>query len=156
MANEKKQIVIKGKYKLKPLYVLDSNFTQIANTMFRYIPNGNDFKVYCYLCFRYNRKYQYAFPSLSTIASETCLSLSTVQRSIKWLEQKRFIVRYKKAGEEWCNNCYYVRYVVEDIDDIQNQAIEKFEQLMGDGFEGEIIVAELLDEEEIIDNTKEE
>ena len=95
-----KQYKIKGRYKLKPLYSLDGNFTQIANTMFRYIPNGNDFKVYCYLCFRYNRQYQYAFPSLNTIANETCLSLSTVKRSIKWLESKRFIVRYKRQGDE--------------------------------------------------------
>ena len=137
-----KQYKIKGRYKLKPLYSLDGNFTQIANTMFRYIPNGNDFKVYCYLCFKYNRQYQYAFPSLNTIANETCLSLSTVKRSIKWLESKRFIVRYKRQGDEWMNNCYYVRYVEDDIEDIQNQTIEKFEEMMDETFEKEIIIEE--------------
>lgn len=146
-----KRCKIKNKYKLKPLYALDANFTQIANTMFRYIPNASDFKVYCYLCFRYNRDYQYAFPSLSTISNETCLGLTTIKKSIKWLEKKRFIVRYKKQGEEWMNNCYYVRYVVEDVEEVQKEVINKFEEMMDEDFESELIAEELLDDEELID-----
>ena len=145
-----KRCKIKNKYKLKPLYVLDANFTQIANTMFRYIPNASDFKVYYYLCFRYNRDYQYAFPSLSTISNETCLGLTTIKKSIKWLEKKRFIVRYKKQGEEWMNNCYYVRYVVEDVEEVQKEVINKFEEMMDEDFESELIAEELLDDEELI------
>ena len=118
--------------------------------MFRYIPNASDFKVYCYLCFRYNRDYQYAFPSLSTISNETCLGLTTIKKSIKWLEKKRFIVRYKKQGEEWMNNCYYVRYVVEDVEEVQKEVINKFEEMMDEDFESELIAEELLDDEELI------
>lgn len=146
-----KKCKVKSRYKLRPLYVLDGNFTQIANTMFRYIPNASDFKVYCYLCFRYNRDYQYAFPSLNTISNETCLGLTTVKKSIKWLEEKRFIVRYKKQGDEWMNNCYYVRYVVEDVEEVQKQVIKKFEEMMDEDFESELIAEELIDEEEIIE-----
>lgn len=146
-----KKCKVKSRYKLRPLYVLDGNFTQIANTMFRYIPNASNFKVYCYLCFRYNRDYQYAFPSLNTISNETCLGLTTVKKSIKWLEEKRFIVRYKKQGDEWMNNCYYVRYVVEDVEEVQKQVIKKFEEMMDEDFESELIAEELIDEEEIIE-----
>lgn len=140
---------VKKRTKLMPLYVLDNNFTQIANTMFRYIPNPSDFKVYCYLCFRYNREYQYAFPSLTRIADETCLGLTTVKKSIKWLESKQYIKRYKKkdGNQEWMNNCYYVRYVVEDVEKMQKDIIETFEQLSGDDFESEIVVVEEVIEE---------
>ncbi|WP_312286657.1 helix-turn-helix domain-containing protein [Terrisporobacter sp.] len=139
---------IKRKYKLKPLYVLDGNFTQIANTMFKHIPNGNYFKIYCYLCFRYNRNYQYAFPSLNTISKDTIISVSTVQKAINWLEQKKFIVRYKRKESEWMNNCYYVRYVVENNEDDQKEIIKTLEQELGDGFETEI---EIEIEEEVED-----
>lgn len=148
MKNTKK-CKVKNRYTLKPLYVLDANFTQIANTMFRYIPNPSDFKVYCYLCFRYNKEYQYAFPSLNTIAKDTCIGLTTVKKSIKWLENKRFIVRYKKKDEntEWMNNCYYVRYVVEDIENVQKNIIDNFEEMMDESFESEIIVEEIIEDE---------
>ena len=54
---------IKIKIKRMSYKALDGNFTQIANTMFKYIPNGNNFKIYCYLCYRFNRDFDYSFPS---------------------------------------------------------------------------------------------
>lgn len=109
---------------------LDGNFTQIANTMFKYIPNGNDFKVYCYLCYRFNRDLDYAFPSLRTISKETCLNVKTVQKSIKWLEGQGLIKRYKKEGSEWMNNCYFIKYIVEELEEVDlytDEIIEEFE-----------------------------
>lgn len=109
---------------------LDGNFTQIANTMFKYIPNGNDFKVYCYLCYRFNRDLDYAFPSLRTISKETCLNVKTVQKSIKWLEEQGLIKRYKKEGSEWMNNCYFIKYIVEELEEVDldtDEIIEEFE-----------------------------
>lgn len=109
---------------------LDGNFTQIANTMFKYIPNGNDFKVYCYLCYRFNRDLDYAFPSLRTISKETCLNVKTVQKSIKWLEGQGLIKRYKKEGNEWMNNCYFIKYIVEELEEVDldtDEIIEEFE-----------------------------
>ena len=109
---------------------LDGNFTQIANTMFKYIPNGNDFKVYCYLCYRFNRDLDYAFPSLRTISKETCLNVKTVQKSIKWLEEQGLIKRYKKEGSEWMNNCYFIKYTVEELEEVDldtDEIIEEFE-----------------------------
>lgn len=145
-----KKCKVKSKYKLKPLYSLDSNWTKICNAMFKHIPNGNDFKIYCYLCFRYNKEYQYAFPSLNTISNDTCLSLSTVKRSIKWLEEKKFIVRYKRKDQnsEWMNNCYYIRYVEENIENIQKDIIDNFEEMMDEDFETEIIVEEMTEDNE--------
>lgn len=132
---------IKKNYKLKPLYALDGNWTKICNSMFKYIPNGNDFKVYCYLCYRYNNEYQYAFPSLETIAKDTCISKNTVQKSIKWLESQKFIVRYKHKESEWMNNCYYVRYVEitkETEMEAQKEIIKNLEDILGDDFQSEV------------------
>ena len=132
---------IKKNYKLKPLYALDGNWTKICNSMFKYIPNGNDFKVYCYLCYRYNNEYQYAFPSLETIAKDTCISKNTVQKSIKWLESQKFIVRYKHKESEWMNNCYYVRYVEitkETEMEAQKEIIKNLENIIEDEFKYEV------------------
>ena len=132
---------IKKNYKLKPLYALDGNWTKICNSMFKYIPNGNDFKVYCYLCYRYNNEYQYAFPSLETIANDTCISKNTVQKSIKWLESQKFIVRYKHKESDWMNNCYYVRYVEvtkETEIETQKEIIKTLEDILGDDFQSEV------------------
>ena len=132
---------IKKNYKLKPLYALDGNWTKICNSMFKYIPNPSDFKVYCYLCYRYNNEYQYAFPSLDTIAKDTCISKNTVQKSIKWLESQKFIVRYKHKESEWMNNCYYVRYVEitkETEMEAQKEIIKNLEDILGDDFQSEV------------------
>ena len=132
---------IKKNYKLKPLYALDGNWTKICNSMFKYIPNPSDFKVYCYLCYRYNNEYQYAFPSLETIAKDTCISKNTVQKSIKWLESQKFIVRYKHKESEWMNNCYYVRYVEitkETEMEAQKEIIKNLEDILGDDFQSEV------------------
>ena len=132
---------IKKNYKLKPLYALDGNWTKICNSMFKYIPNPSDFKVYCYLCHRYNNEYQYAFPSLETIAKDTCISKNTVQKSIKWLESQKFIVRYKHKESEWMNNCYYVRYVEitkETEMEAQKEIIKNLEDILGDDFQSEV------------------
>ena len=135
----KKNIKIKNKIKLEPLYSLDKNFTKVCNTMIKYIPNAHAFKVYCYLCYRYNRQYQYAFPSLTTIANETCMNRKTVQRAIKWLEDQKYVVKYKRKDSEWMNNCYYVRYVVEErIEETQHEIVESLEEIMGDELEKEI------------------
>ena len=111
---------IKRKIKRMSYKALDGNFTQIANTMFKYIPNGNNFKIYCYLCYRFNRDFDYSFPSIQTIVKDTGLSKSTVTRGIKWLEEQRFIKKYKKEGSEWMNNCYFIKYVVEELEEVES------------------------------------
>lgn len=125
MENKKE---IKRKIKRISYRALDGNFTQIANTMFRYIPNGNDFKVYCYLCYRFNRDLDYSFPSIKTITKDTGLSKSTVIKSIKWLEEQRLIKKYKKQGCEWMNNCYFVKYIVEELEEVETDEEIKIEE----------------------------
>ena len=150
---------IKNSLKLAPYYALDKDWTKIANSMFKHIDYIYAFKVYCYLCYRYNRDYQYAFPTLETIASDCSIARSTVQKAIEYLEERRFIVIYKKKGRQWANCCYYVRYVVETEEDKQREQkeiIEKFEEMLGDEFEVEVEI--FLDEkgkvikEEIVNN----
>lgn len=105
---------LERKIKRVPYRGLDGNFTQIANTMFRYIPNGNDYKVYCYLCYRFNRDLDYSCPSFNTISRETKLSVKTVQKSIKWLEDQGFIKKLERQNCSRTNNCYYIGYILED------------------------------------------
>ncbi|MBC6695257.1 hypothetical protein H9L25_00495 [Terrisporobacter mayombei] len=117
-----KNIMIKKKVKTRPLYSLDKNFTQIANTMFKYIPNGNTFKIYVYLCYRYNRNYQYANVSINEIAEGTRLGMSTVQRSLEWLENNKIILKYRSNDYE--TNKYYIKYI--DCDhEINNDKCDK-------------------------------
>ena len=132
---------IKNSLKLAPYYALDKDWTKISNSMFKYIKDVYAFKVYCYLCYRYNINYQYAFPSLETIAQDCYISKKTAIKAIKYLEENRFIVKYQKKNSEWMNNCYYVRYVVETDEDRQREQkeiIEKFEEMLGEEFEAEV------------------
>ena len=110
---------IKKKYKLMPLYSLDGNWTKVCNTMIFYIPDAYAFKIYVYLCYRYNDQYDYAFPSLNTIAKDTSISKRKVQESIKWLEQKKFIVKTGYSKETGAN-CYEISFMDEELNDDLN------------------------------------
>ena len=105
---------IKGGLRLEPYKVLNQNFTQVANSMFEYIEDAYAYKVYVYLCYRYNSNNEYAYPSINTISKDCKISRGKVQSCLKYLEERRFIVKYKRKGSEYMNNCYYINYVVED------------------------------------------
>ena len=126
----KKKTEIKRKIRRVSYRVLNNNFTQVANTMVTYIKDPYDFKVYFYLYYRFNRDLDYSFPSLNTIAKDTGISLSRVKKSIKNLESQRFIKRYKREGDEWMNNCYFIKYVEEEIEEVEldeEEIIEEWE-----------------------------
>ena len=97
---------------------MNSKFTQIPNDVFLLVRNANSFKVYCYLCYRYNRDYQYAFPSLNTISKECGISVPTVSKAIKELEHLKLIAieRFTDKTSKYSNNMYYVFYPVLDYD----------------------------------------
>ena len=107
---------------LKPYRGLDEQFTQIANTMITYIEDPYILKVYLYLCMRYNSKYDYAFPSLSSISNECKMSLKKVKTSIKWLTNEGFIFKgkFKDAGQ-YSNNIYYIRYLYIDKEEVRKE-----------------------------------
>ena len=31
-----------------------------------------------------------------------------------------FIKKYKKEGSEWMNNCYFIKYVVEELEEVES------------------------------------
>lgn len=98
------------KYSVRRYKNLEKGFTQIPNDIFKVVETSYQLTIYAYLCYRYNRDCQYAFPSLRTIANDTHVSLSSVRRAIKILEEKGFIVIDKRKGKESANN-YYIKYI---------------------------------------------
>ena len=123
---------VKKKIRLEPYWKTSDGWTKVYNTMFRYIESPTAYKVYSYLCYRYNMAYHYSFPSLTTIADECKLSRSTVQKAIKYLEDNKFIVKYKQKESDWMNNCYYINYVVEEnIEEIQMEIAQKINKRIG-------------------------
>lgn len=139
-----KKIEVTIKVKKRGYKGLDKEFTQVANSMIKYIKNGNHFKVYVYLCSLYNRNYDYAFPSLTTIAEDCGMSLKTVKTAIKWLCEKEYIRKgkYENNGGHH-NNIYYIYYIVEE-------KIEKEIEIEDDDNKA-IVIEQPQEEDEIID-----
>lgn len=119
-------MVKKIKVKLKPYNALKDNFTQVANTMFDYIDDHYCFRVYFYLCRRYNPNYDYAFPSYATLAKDCKMSLRKAKSCIKWLSDNGYIVKGKYGSDGYSNNIYYIRYLEVDKSQIEEAiTIEK-------------------------------
>lgn len=112
----------KIKVKLKPYNSLKDNFTQVANTMHQYIPDPYTFTIYFYLCMRYNSKYNYAFPSYSSISRDCKIGLTKTKASVKCLCENKYIAKGKITDKEgFCNNIYYIRYLDIDTEKIQEE-----------------------------------
>lgn len=77
------------KYNVVEYEDMNNNFTLISNDIYE-LTNGNEFKIYCFLCSNYDEK-DYATPSLSYIAKETNISRATVVKCIKELEKKGLV-----------------------------------------------------------------
>lgn len=141
-----KKIEIITKKKLRGYRGLDKEFTQVANSMIKYIKNGNHFKVYVYLCSLYNKRFDYAFPSLTTIAEDCSMSLNTVKSAIKNLCELGYIKKgkYENNGGHH-SNVYYIKYIIEE-------KIEK-EIEVEDEDEKVIITKDIVEEDIVIDTT---
>ena len=118
MNKEKKKI----KVALKPYKELNTKFTQVSNFMRQYITDAYTFKVYFYLCERWNSVNNYAFPSIRNISNECSIGTKKVQSCIKWLIEEKLIVKKSKEGYDGKKyNIYYINYI--DIDDVMNTII---------------------------------
>ena len=112
----------KIKVALKPYKELNSKFTQVSNFMRQYIADPYTFKVYFYLCERWNSATNYAFPSIRNISKECSIGTRKVQTCIKWLIEERLIVKKSKEGYDGKTyNIYYINYI--DIDDVMEEII---------------------------------
>ena len=118
MDKEKKTI----KVALKPYKELNAKFTQVPNFMRQYITDAYTFKVYFYLCERWNSVNNYAFPSIRNISNECSMGTKKVQSCIKWLIEEKLIVKKSKEGYDGKKyNIYYINYI--DIDDVMEEVI---------------------------------
>ena len=112
----------KIKVALKPYKELNSKFTQVSNFMRQYITDPYTFKVYFYLCERWNSSTNYAFPSIRNISKECSISTQKVQNCIRWLIGENLIVKKSKEGYDGKTyNIYYINYI--DIDDVMEEII---------------------------------
>lgn len=107
----KKEVVIEKKYKIVSYRKKTDGWTKIYNSSFEYIESLPAFKVYCYLCYRYNEDLGFASVSMSTIAKDCCMSKTTVQKAIKYLDNLKLIK--KNTNKE--TNEYYIYYLTNDI-----------------------------------------
>ena len=94
----------------------DSNhngYTQVINTMMKYIKNNSQFKVYCYLCSLLDEEYNYSSPSISHMASELSMSRKTIVDALKGLEELGYIKKIKNYNKDsgCTNNIYYIYYI---------------------------------------------
>lgn len=124
----------KVKAKLKPYGGLNCNFTKVSNTMFFHIKDVYNYRVYSYLCLKYNSNYNYAFPSYNTIANDCGISLSKAKQCIKWLCQQGYVVKAKYNNGKNINNVYYIRYLEieqKTIDELLTEDVELEIELFG-------------------------
>ena len=111
-------------YRVKSYATLDGGFTQISNNVLKIVDNAYQFTVYFYLCKNWNRAYNYAFPSIRTIAKDCKMSTPTVQKAIKGLEDKKLVVTLKfdeKLYNAFPNNIYRIFYpIIEEEEEVYN------------------------------------
>ena len=130
------------KYSLRRYEYLEGNFTQISNDVFK-LTNGNEFKIYCYLCSNYNRELGYSFPSLNTISKNTNMSVPTVTKCIKSLEKLGLIkiCKFENKMSKYINNIYkiFIPIIVKnDIEDQEQDEIRKLLETVVNDVEGKI------------------
>lgn len=73
--------------------------------------NGNEFKVYRNLLGHRNIKETVAYPSQTTIAQETNISVASVKRAIKGLVEKKFVEIRKQKRIIGHYNVYELKYI---------------------------------------------
>lgn len=100
-------------YSLRRYDNLEGNYTQISNDIYK-LTNSSEFKVYSYLCMRYNKNTQYAFPSIRTIAIDCNMSTKTVQKCITRLEEIKLIkiIKFTEKTTVHTNNMYRIYYPI--------------------------------------------
>ena len=100
-------------YSLRRYDNLEGNYTQISNDIYK-LTNSSEFKVYSYLCMRYNKNTQYAFPSIRTIAIDCNMSTKTVQKCITRLEEIKLIkiIKFTEKTTAHVNNMYRIYYPI--------------------------------------------
>ena len=130
------------KYSLRRYDYLEGNFTQISNDVFK-LTNGNEFKIYCYLCSNYNRELGYSFPSLNTISKNTNMSVPTVTKCIKSLEKLGLIkiCKFENKMSKYINNIYkiFIPIIVKnDMEDQEQDEIRKLLETVVNDVEGKI------------------
>ena len=134
------------KYSLRRYENLEGNFTQISNDVFK-LTNGNEFKIYSYLCSNYNRELGYSFPSLNTISKSTNMSVPTVTKCIKNLEKLGLIriSKFESKTNKYVNNIYkiFIPIIVkDDLEDMERNEMRQALDAIVKDVEGKIYTFE--------------
>lgn len=86
----------------------------LTDTAIKYIKDVYAFKVYCYLCSEFNYDLNCTKTTFETIAEDCSIARSTVQKAIKYLEERGFIVKLQKQNLKQKSNCYHIKYVIKE------------------------------------------
>ena len=113
-------------YSLECYEDMGNNYTQISNDVYK-LTNGNEFKIYCYLCSNYNEETGCSSPSFNTIAKDCKMSKATVQREIKRLEEIGLIkiLKFTEKTNQYTNNMYRIYYPIIK----EEEKLKTFEEL---------------------------
>lgn len=77
---------------------------------------ANELRVYLYLLTKYNTEKKCAYPSLETISEKINMSLSTVKRAIKKLEELEYVTVEKRKGLSGNFNIYKdMKHLIDNI-----------------------------------------
>ena len=89
---------------------------------------ANELRVYLYLLTKYNTEKKCAYPSLETISEKINMSLSTVKRAIKKLEELEYVTVEKRKGLSGNFNIYKdMKHLIDNI--IKNKEVNTEENV---------------------------
>jgi DNA-binding MarR family transcriptional regulator len=102
-------------YELQRIDKMKRDFMQVPNNVFQILKGDfAAYTVYSYMIDKYNKNYNYAFPSLTTIMDGIGGSKPTIIKAIKSLEEKGLIkvIRTKESPEKNFANKYVVYFPI--------------------------------------------
>lgn len=104
---------------------------------------ANELRVYLYLLTKYNTDKKCAYPSLETISEKINMSLSTVKRAIKKLENLEYVSVEKRKGLSGNFNIY------KDMKHFINNIVKDKEVTTEEDINQEVIAIEKSNEEDV-------
>lgn len=102
-------------YELQRIDFLKKDFMQVPNNVFQILKGQHTaYMVYSYMIDKFNKNYNYAFPSITTIMEDIGGSKPTIIKAINVLEEKGLVkvIRSKEKADKNNVNKYVVYFPI--------------------------------------------